>query len=178
MHTIPDPPAGRIRPARPADARAIEAVHVAAWRDAYAGLMPGEFLASLDPDEWAARRRGMLTDPAEGTFELVFEAGRQVAGFVHAGPARGGFPGGEVYAIYVDPGCQGRGAGRALLAAAERRLAEAGFSDVSLWVLADNGAARGFYESQGWRCEGSTAQWPVADRVSRTEVRYAKRLAG
>jgi ribosomal protein S18 acetylase RimI-like enzyme len=152
-------------------------VHIATWRDAYAGLLPGEFLASLDLDEWAQRRHRRLAAPAEGTFELLFETEAGVVGFVSGGPSRDEFPGGEVYAIYVDPGCQRCGAGRALLAAAERRLAEAGFGDASLWVLADNRAARGFYESQGWRCEGSTGQWPVADGVSLTEVQYVKSLA-
>jgi ribosomal protein S18 acetylase RimI-like enzyme len=177
MDTVSDFPAGLIRPARPADAPALAAVHVATWRDAYAGLLPDEFLAGLDPREWAERRRARLTAPAEGTFELVFESEGRVAGFVSGGPSRDGFPGGEVYAIYVDPGCQGRGAGRRLLAAAERVLAAAGFTAASLWVLTGNGPARGFYESQGWRGDGSTHTWPATEGLGVPEVRYVKRIA-
>jgi NAD(P)-dependent dehydrogenase (short-subunit alcohol dehydrogenase family) len=35
-----------IRRARPADAAAIGAVHVATWRSAYAGVLPDDYLAS------------------------------------------------------------------------------------------------------------------------------------
>jgi len=177
MHVIPDSPDGRVRPAEPADARALAAVHVATWRDAYAGLLPGEVLASLDAGAWAARHHGRLTAPAEGTFVLVFEVEGEVAGFVSGGRGRDELPGGEVYAIYVDPRRQGRGAGRRLLAAAEQKLAEAGFTDASLWVLAGNAPARGFYEAQGWHGDGTRKPWPVTESVSVPEVRYVKRIA-
>ena len=36
-----------IRRARPADAAAIGAVHVAAWRTAYAGVLPDDYLAGM-----------------------------------------------------------------------------------------------------------------------------------
>ncbi len=102
---------GVVRAARPDDAHAIAAVHVATWRDAYAGLLPDELLAGLDSGEWAERWRGRLAAPAGGVFTLVFEADGHVRGFASGGPSRDEFPGGAVYAIYVDPGCQGRGAG-------------------------------------------------------------------
>ena len=111
---------GGLRAARPDDAQPIAAVHVATWQDAYAGLLPDEFLAGLDVGEWAERWRGRLAAAAEGMFTLVFEADGQVRGFVSGGPSRDESPGGEVYAIYLDPGWQGRGAGRSLLAAATR----------------------------------------------------------
>ncbi len=177
MHVNPDSPDGRVRPAQPADARAIATVHIATWRDAYAGLLPRGVLANLDVDEWAATHHGRLSAPAGGRFALVFESESRVGGFVSGGPGRDELPGGEVYAIYVDPAFQGRGAGRRLLAAAEQKLARAGFTDASLWVLAGNAPARGFYEAQGWRGDGSRKPWPVTDGVSVPEVRYVKRIA-
>jgi len=169
---------GLIRTAGPADARPIAAVHVATWQDAYAGLLPDGFLARLDVGEWAGRWRGRLAAPREGVFTLVFEADGRVRGFVSGGPSRDDFPGGEVYAIYLDPACQGRGAGRRLLAAATRLLADAGFTNASLWVVSGNHPARGFYEAQGWRRDGTEHQWPAADGVSVPEVRYVLRLDG
>jgi ribosomal protein S18 acetylase RimI-like enzyme len=97
---------------------------------------------------------------------------------VSGGPSRDEIPGGEVYAIYVDPGCQGRGAGRRLLAAATRLLADAGFAGAGLWVLSGNHPARRFYESQGWHRDGTEHQWAPSDGVSVPEVRYARSLAG
>jgi ribosomal protein S18 acetylase RimI-like enzyme len=43
-----------IRPARPADSVAIAAVHVAAWRSAYPGILPDEYLANLSVARYAA----------------------------------------------------------------------------------------------------------------------------
>ena len=169
---------GVVRAARPDDAHPIAAVHVATWRDAYAGLLPDELLAGLDSSEWAERWRGRLAAPAGGVFTLVFEADGRVRGFASGGPSRDEFPGGEVYAIYVDPGCQGRGAGRRLLAAATRLLADGGFAGASLWVLSGNHPARGFYESQGWHRDGTGHQWTPSDGVSVPEVRYVRSLAG
>ena len=169
---------GVVRAASPDDAHPIAAVHVATWRDAYAGLLPDEFLAGPEANEWAGRWRGRLAAPAVGVFTLVFEEDGRVVGFVSGGPSRDEFPGGEVYAIYVDPGCQGRGAGRRLLAAATRLLADAGFAGASLWVLSGNHPARGFYESQDWHRDGTEHQWTPSGGVSVPEVRYVRRFAG
>jgi ribosomal protein S18 acetylase RimI-like enzyme len=167
---------GGLRAARPGDAQPIAAVHVATWQDAYAGLLPDDFLAGLDVGEWAERWRGRLGAAAEGMFTLVFEADGQVRGFVSGGPSRDESPGGEVYAIYLDPGWQGRGAGRSLLAAAPRLLADAGYPGASLCVLAGNRPARGFYESQGWHCDGTEMPWTLPDGSSVPEVRYVRTL--
>ncbi len=167
---------GQVRAAGPDDAQGIAAVHVATWRDAYAGLLPDEVLAGLEVGERAERWRSRLAEPGEGVFALVFEANGHLQGFVSGGPSRDEFPGGEVYAIYVDPACQGRGAGRRLLAAATRLLADAGFTDASLWVLAGNRPARGFYESQGWHCDGTEQPWTLSGGASLPEVRYVRTL--
>jgi GNAT superfamily N-acetyltransferase len=167
---------GSLRAASPDDAQPIAAVHVATWRDAYAGLLPDEMLAGLDVGEWAGRWRGRLAAPAEGVFTLVCEADGRLRGFASGGPSRDGFPGGEVYTIYLDPGWQGRGAGRSLLAAATRLLADAGFTDACLWVLAANRPARGFYESQGWHCDGTENSWTLPDGSSAPEVLYTRTL--
>ena len=169
--------AGLVRPAARQDAQAIAVVHVATWRDAYAGLMPDEVLAGLDAGQRAERWRERLAAPADGSFALVFEADGQVRGFVSGGPSREGDTGGEVYAIYVHPASQGQGAGRRLLAAAAGRLARGGFAEASLWVLAGNHSARGFYEAQGWRADGTEQPWRYDDSgPPLTEVRYIRSL--
>ena len=141
MTSAPESPA-RIRPAVVADARSIAVVHVAGWQSAYAGLLPAALLAGLDVDRRAARWRERFAEMQESMFVLVFEEDGQIRAFVSGGPARegAGLPGvgGEVYAIYVDPAYQGRGAGTRLLEAAARRLAGAGYARASLWVLTEN----------------------------------------
>ena len=171
-------PGGAVRPAASPDAPEIAAVHVATWRDAYAGLLPGDFLAGLVVEEWAERWRGRFAATVPGTFTLVFESDGRVRGFVSGGPDRHGYPGGEVFAIYVDPRCQGLGAGRRLLSAAVLRLAEARFTEAGLWVLAGNRSARGFYEAQGWRADGTEKDWTYDRDGGRSvsEVRYVRDL--
>lgn len=152
-------------------------MHVAAWRDAYAGLLPGNLLNGLDVDERAERWRGRLAALPGGLFVFVFELEGQVRGFVSGGPSRDGDSDGEVYAIYVDPGSQGRGAGRQLLAAAVDCLSGAGFTEARLWVLAGNHSARGFYASQGWWPDGTEQPWTyhgVGEGIA--EARYVRNL--
>jgi ribosomal protein S18 acetylase RimI-like enzyme len=169
-------PDGTVRPASPEDAGEIAAVHVVTWQDAYAGLLPDDFLAGLDVNERAGHWRTRISEPRNDIFVLVFEQLGRVRGFVSGGPSRGGDAGGEVYAIYVDPACQGQGAGTRLLAAAARRLAGARFTEASLWVLAGNHPSRRFYESRGWRPDGTAKPWSYADGRSVMEVRYVKPL--
>jgi ribosomal protein S18 acetylase RimI-like enzyme len=56
-----------------------------------------------------------------------------------------------VLAIAVDPGAQGRGVGRALMAEATRRARRQGFESMHLTVHPSNEQALGFYRSLGWR---------------------------
>jgi ribosomal protein S18 acetylase RimI-like enzyme len=152
-------------------------VHVATWRDAYAGLLPDDLLDGLDVDDRAERWRGRLAALPDGLFVFVVELDAEVRGFVSGGPSRDGGAGGEVYAIYVDPGSQDQGAGRQLLHAAVDCLTRAGFTEARLWVLADNHPARGFYESQGWQPDGTEQPWTyhgVGEGV--VEVRYVRDL--
>jgi ribosomal protein S18 acetylase RimI-like enzyme len=169
-------PDGTVRLARPEDAAEIAAVHVGTWQHAYAGLLPDDFLAGLDIGQRAGDWRTRISEPRNGIFALVFEQLGRVRGFVSGGPSREGDAGGEVYAIYVDPAWQGQGAGTRLLAAAARRLAEARFTEASLWVLADNHPSRRFYESRGWRPDGTAKPWSYGDGRSVMEVRYVKPL--
>jgi ribosomal protein S18 acetylase RimI-like enzyme len=175
----PDAHTGVIRPAVPGDADAIAAVHLATWRDAYAGILPAGFLDAQRVDEFAQRWRGRLAAPAERSFALVCEWQGRVRAFTAGGLSRDGDGGGEVYTIYVDPACQGQGAGARLLEAAARSLAGAGFTEAALWVFAENHSARGFYEAQGWRHDGSpgAVKSGTFGGARNTEVRYSRSLA-
>ena len=57
---------------------------------------------------------------------------------------------GVVSNLFVSPSRRGEGIGSALLAAAERELAEAGAEAVALEALADNERARSFYADRGY----------------------------
>jgi ribosomal protein S18 acetylase RimI-like enzyme len=161
-----------IRPARPGDEAGVAAVHIRGWQVGYRGLLPDEGLDQLDP---VARSRRYSFDTADPqTFVAVIDA--VIAGFVTVGSARGtDRHEAELYAIYVDPEHWGQGVGRALIAAGRGRLAEQGFTEVRLWILAGNERAERFYRADGWMPDGEVkADWIFGQEVE--EVRFVRRL--
>lgn len=136
----------------------MAALHVHAWRAAYTGVMPAHFLAALTIEEREAMWRRSVTEPELAPAErviLVAAEGDHVLGFCVAGHARAddelGL--GELYALNVDPPAWGRGAGRALVAAATAWL-DARFRVSILWVTDENLRARRLYERAGWSPDG------------------------
>jgi ribosomal protein S18 acetylase RimI-like enzyme len=75
-----------IRRARPADAAAIAAVHVAAWRSAYPGLLPDAYLAGLSARRKAAEYERTIREG--GVFVAAAAGVPRIAGFVTVGRAR------------------------------------------------------------------------------------------
>jgi ribosomal protein S18 acetylase RimI-like enzyme len=147
--TQPKIRAVRVRHALVDDADAIERVRTDTWRDAYRGLMPDGLLDGLGYD--ATRRRALMAAMRPEQFVLVAEEDGAVAGFCIGGPSRTPDDpfSGEVYAIYVLPEHQGRGAGRALLEAATKELQGRGHRSMIIWVLRENAPSRRFYERMG-----------------------------
>jgi ribosomal protein S18 acetylase RimI-like enzyme len=164
-----------IRPLNDADIDAVAEVHVRTWQAGYAGIVPADYLAALDPAVFAERRRAHARHPGAQT--LVAELDGEVIGFVAFGPDRTEAERGELYAIYVHPDHWGAGAGRRLIEAAKVRLTADGFADMRLWVLADNARARHFYERAGLEFDGTTDFYsPGTTGVQLPEVRYTTAL--
>ena len=138
-----------VRPAEVSDAAAIAAVHVDTWRTTYRGLLPADFLASLEKAGYEQRWERTLADGSGRVF--VAEDDRRVVGFASGGRERAGEDGfsGELYAIYVLEAAQGRGHGRRLVRAVVQGLREMRLADMIVWVLRDNHDARHFYERMG-----------------------------
>jgi GNAT superfamily N-acetyltransferase len=142
-----------IRRAAAGDAAAIAAVHVACWREAYAGVLQPAFLAALDVSERTHRWRGILGGAMDaGTF-VALDAGR-IVGFASGCPQRtaalaeAGYAG-EIATIYVLQQAQRRGLGRSLMARLAEGMLAAGLDGAALWVFEANLPARRFYEALG-----------------------------
>lgn len=165
-----------VRPATTADAAAIAAVHVRSWQEAYAGIVPDEYLAGLDAnaraEQWTEHLR---TGPEDGVLTWVAETGSRVIGFVSIGPsrdedaARGDR---EIYSIYLDPGIWGHGVARDLMRAVIGEVGDR--TRLSLWVIADNERARHFYRRHGFQADGVERVDDVGG-AQLLEVRYRRR---
>ncbi|MGO4299930.1 GNAT family N-acetyltransferase [Leifsonia sp. RAF41] len=107
-----------IRRATVDDAAGIARVHVAAWREAYAGRMPAEFLASLD-EERRARSWATILSSGE-TDAFVAERDGETVGWATAGAGRdeNAPRDRELEGIYLLASAYGSGAGQLLLDAA------------------------------------------------------------
>lgn len=127
-----------VRFAEPHDAMAIGEISVLAWRAAYAGIMPGEYLAALDPNERASRWIDGLTSPPPRSSVMVGEHGSRPVGFVAVGPCDRSEQVAELYALNLRPECWRHGFGSVLLQEAERAMHDFGFTEAVLWVLPGN----------------------------------------
>lgn len=162
-----------VRRATPDDAAGIAAVHTLAWRQAYADLLPADYLAHrvVTADD----RRPQLN--RADIVVVVAEVRGEIVGFatVAAAPEPVSHQG-QLYAIYLLAEHWGRGLGHRLHEAAMAALAELGFAEAVLWVFTDNGRTIEFYQRHGWTNDGAGVE-VVGGRTMR-ESRFRRPLAG
>lgn len=164
-----------IRTAEPSDAAGIARVHVASWQEAYGGVVPDEYLNSLEAaareERWAEHLRN---GPRDGIHTWVADDGSRILGFASVGPARdedAARGDEEIYSIYLDPAMWGKGVARDLMRTV---LAEVPTTTpLSLWVLADNARARHFYRRHGFTPDGAEKLEEIGG-VQLLEVRYRR----
>ncbi|MBC7290540.1 MAG: GNAT family N-acetyltransferase [Actinotalea sp.] len=166
-----------IRPATVDDAEQIAAVHVASWREAYAGAVPEEYLASLDQGERAEAWRRQLGD-AENNELLVWVAedpeDQHVVGFSSLGPSRDEDADRstlEIHTIYLEPAAWGQGVARRLMRTMLEHVPDR--ARVTLWVLASNERAGHFYRRHGFVPDGIERLSTYGDERL-PEVRYVR----
>ena len=150
-----------VRRARPSDAPLIGAVHVAAWRSAYPGILPEDYLARLSVtrqatfyDRQIRSGAGVYVAIASGQ-DVAGGAGPRLVGYTTVGRARVELPGGnkmdgEVETLYVLDDWRDKGVGRRLIRTGAAHLAAEGSRAAFLWVLRDN-PSRWFYQRLGGR---------------------------
>ena len=134
-----------VRPAAAGDVAAVSAVASASYRAAFAAILDTEELARRDPASFVARLATELD-----RLRVAELAGR-VVGFSLV-------TGRHLDMLFIEPGKQGGGAGRALLAEAVAR------GICSLECFRANRDARRFYERQGWVLTRGYSR-PFAGRV-------------
>ncbi|HFI0646093.1 TPA: N-acetyltransferase family protein [Streptococcus suis] len=124
-------------------------VHWKSWQEAYADLLPQEFLKNVYTlercQDWAVRY------PQNILVALVDE---RVVGFACYGASSQEDlqPAGEIYALYVLSDYYGQKIGYQLMQSALEKLQS--YKQISLWVLEGNARAIAFYEKVGFRFDG------------------------
>jgi GNAT superfamily N-acetyltransferase len=150
---------------RPSSSRAIR-VRPARGADRSFVLQTAARLAAFGPPVWrtpeelvegeARTLRDFFESPDDGTRVLIAESGDSRLGFVLIEELRDYFTlerHGHVGILAVTEGAEGRGAGRALLRAAESWARDRGFQTLTLNVFSGNDHARAVYEHLGFQEE-------------------------
>ncbi|QRM53965.1 GNAT family N-acetyltransferase [Sinorhizobium sp. BG8] len=132
------------------DVFSIGRIIVETWKSAFHGILDEAFLDRLSPAEQAVRHLARRSTPGVQHFVAIDVATQEAIGFANFGPARASMPSDvrELYALYVRPSYQGRGAGAGLVRQVARHSLETGATRLYAWVLADN-PNRAFYERLG-----------------------------
>ena len=146
-------------------------VHMAVWRDAYAGLMPGDYLAGLSDercaDTWRVLPSARPMPPSArsscATAPVGSPASRVPDPAVTTTPTEW-----ELYAVNLAPAARGTGV-------ADRLLDElVGERDATLWVVEGNARACAFYARRGFVDEGGRS---LHDETGAPEIRMIRRAS-
>jgi ribosomal protein S18 acetylase RimI-like enzyme len=143
-----------VRPAVRADARAIAEVHIQAWREAYAHLVPAETLARLSVEQRELRWAELI--PAATPDVWIALDDERAIGWASASHGHGTPREHELEGLYVLASHYGSGAGQALVDAA------IGTEPAFLWVAEDNPRAQAFYARNGFAADGEDVTHPLA----------------
>lgn len=167
-----------IRAATTSDRDGIVEVFLACWQESYAGVLPAGLVNLMDRQKAEALWTRVLAETALGVTWVAVQsqsgadaADDGVLGMTRfeVAPRRCG----KVHSLYVSPQAQGTGLGVRLLGAVTDALTLAGCEVAQLWVFADNAPALGFYESQGWRPDGTERIQP---EFGQREIRLTRTL--
>jgi GNAT superfamily N-acetyltransferase len=135
------------------------------WRDGHLGFVSQELAEARHEDSFRTRAAQRVND----TTVAVVQG--QIAGFVMVVDN-------EVEQVYVSELHRGKGVADVLMAYAERRIKDAGYSTAWLAVVAGNTRARRFYQRRGWSDRGPFEYAAAGDRgpIRVPSHRYVKDL--
>ena len=167
-----------VREATVDDIEAFETVRVTTWKACFRGIVSDAFLDGLTVTPSRSQRcRNLIKDVGRSAV-FVACAGDEIIGMGMAEQASDAHlesDVADVRALYVLPGWQGRGVGRALLDSLTTALSVRGYRSAVLWTLRDLPPTRRFYESNGWAFDGTDATHDWHGPVHL--VRYARDLS-
>lgn len=149
-----------VRPAWSADAPAVAAVQVRAWRESYAALLPARVLEGLDADAIAEQWTRSLDKPGDARNRVLVALERAtVRGFAVTGPSpdpdADPVADGELVELVVDPPVRAAGHGSRLLQACADTLRADRFTHARTWLASTDDTTREFLAAAGWAADGA-----------------------
>ncbi|MFH9969642.1 GNAT family N-acetyltransferase [Streptomyces mirabilis] len=156
------------------DASAVAGVYVRSWQAAFAGLVPQHYLDAMDPSHEESEWKTRIAEtrwPSSGVLVAETEAG--IVGFAGFGSSQETPAIAEIGTLYAMPEVWGTGIGKHLMLATLTTLAQADYTQATLWVLEDNERARRFYEAAGWRADGAAVE-DTTGGASLNKLRYRR----
>lgn len=165
----------QLRRASLADARAIASIRIECWRASYRNLIPAAYLDNMSIEESAAQWStilAMLPEKEQKVCVFVAEVDGQVIGFVSStileSPKKGLHA--ELSGVYLQPAWQRCGIGKRMVQKVARNLQAMGVNSLLTWVLAENHAARHFFEELGaLKLDQQAYNW---DELELMEISY------
>jgi len=145
------------------DIDGIVAIHTASREVAYRGRMPDDLMDYESVEDRRRRWHDRLTSDDPHAVTWIAGLDGRISGFAHASAATSDQtdPSWHVHLLYIAPGLQGLGLGRALLERATATIAAAGFPRATLDVFGFNEEAIRFYEHLGWVRVGALEDMPI-----------------
>ncbi|MBN8691465.1 MAG: GNAT family N-acetyltransferase [Armatimonadetes bacterium] len=158
-----------IRPGAPSDQQAFSEIKCAAWRKAYAHILPASILDGLDSQDFGKQWTVMMDDH----HAHVAEIDGLVVGYATLGPNRypDHPPKFELWSLYVHPDFAGKGVGFNLVQHMSGIALWHGSAGMIIASFEQNHAARKFYSE---RCAGrlvGSGTYPI-DEVDYPDVVY------
>ncbi|PKM73295.1 MAG: N-acetyltransferase [Firmicutes bacterium HGW-Firmicutes-16] len=147
----------------------ISSIYALSWKTAYRGIIPDDFLDAISETRWSP-----LLKAESNRLLLAIEDGKPVGVSTYCEARDEALKGwGEIISLYLIPSHYRKGIGSKLFSEVVDVLAEEGYSDIYLWVLEDNSAARAFYEKNGFMCSGDINPDNIGGRAV-NELRYIR----
>ena len=131
-----------VRDAEEQEVEALAQIWYDGWKDAHWEILPEELKRIRTPESFTERMRAALS-----TVRVAGTPGAPVGFHMLKDD--------ELYQLYVSAHARGSGVAAALIADAERLLAESGFETGWLACAIGNDRAARFYEKSGWRRVGN-----------------------
>jgi ribosomal protein S18 acetylase RimI-like enzyme len=141
------------------DLPVIAEIFLRCWTISYKSVLSESARNSFTPESAAELWRKSIEIPEDKQTLLLIDGEKAVAVF-RIGSDKDDPLRGHLFSLYVDPDSAGRGFGKSALREAIERNRDRGFTQMTLWVFADNEIANSLYTKSGFAPTGKSRTTP------------------